>query len=375
MKSNSPKKIGFLLINQYGGRGGVEKVLIQLTQALHSNGIQSHLIYSDIPVHSEFLNHFKYSHFFKKINEPPQKSVLPKFISRFLWKKFSQRQIRRQFKQIHQHLGLDTLIVINLPTNYVRFNKTINNCKKKSNIKIYSWLHGSLSGLQSDDVNYIKKSLPIYDDHLAICKGIQQELASLLNVSSQIVYNPIQEAKLVKRDPKKLLYIGRIDSNKRVHNILHMLSNIHGAWSLDIIGSTGSAQKDKEFEIYIDGLGISQKITFHGWLENPWENIDSAGLLLLNSLSEGFGLVLAEAMMRGIPCLSSDCPVGPNEIIQDGINGWLYPIDNENMGINILQDIITDKKTLPSPAIVKKSIKKFHIKSVTNNLINIINSK
>lgn len=369
------RKLGFLLVNQYGGRGGVENILIALNKSLKQHEIEMHLFYTDSPAHPTFLDHFPNKHQIENIASFKKNGYLPKFLQRYFWKRHNKKLIKEQFSQKIAPLNLDAMIIINLPTNAVGFNDIINLCKQKYHLPFISWLHGSLEHLHKEEILYIQKSLSIFDYHIAICKGIQKQYDSLLNRPSYLIYNPIPPANIVQRDASKILYIGRIDENKRVRNILQLLSTITSLpakWSLDIIGSTGSADKDLNFSQLIYSYGLEEYVTFHGWQESPWDLVDSAGILWLNSLNEGFGLVLAEAMMRGIAGLSSNCPVGPDEIIQDGTNGWLYPPNEEDKALKIIIEILTLQRSLPQAELIQKSVGKFHIDTFSKNFISYI---
>ncbi len=367
---NKPLRIGFFLVNQYGGRGGVEKVLRLLTAELRSQGIDTTLIFTDTPVDATFLEHFPNQ---VKVEIPPLAPspirLLPKGISHFIAKRRFRSMLQKAFNHAIIPLHLDALVIVNLPTNFIKYNDLIIRTKRRHNLKMISWLHGSLAHLPPADIAYIQRALPIFDAHLAIGKGIQQELAHFFNLSAPLVYNPVADAPLVRRNHKRLLYIGRIDDNKRVTHLINMVRDIPGDWTLDIIGSTGDIDKDHAFSHWLQTTPHGAKIHFHGWQENPWDLVQEAGLLLLNSKSEGFGLVLAEAMIRGIPCIAADCPVGPSEIIQSGVNGWLYPVDQEQVGATMIAEVIEGARILPDPLAVRATAEKFLIKNSASMFI------
>jgi glycosyltransferase involved in cell wall biosynthesis len=74
-------------------------------------------------------------------------------------------------------------------------------------------------------------------------------------------------------------------------------------------------------------LKINNDVIITGFLRNPFPYIAKADVFVLSSFFEGFGNVLVEAMALGIPVVSTDCPSGPSEIINNGVNGFLVPVE------------------------------------------------
>ena len=97
---------------------------------------------------------------------------------------------------------------------------------------------------------------------------------------------------------------------------------------MDIYGE-GSEYDSIAEKIKIEGL--SSKVFLHNPVQNIEDAYQQASIYVMSSLYEGFGLVLAEAMAYGLPCVSFDCPSGPSEIISNDRNGYIVPVGEVNL--------------------------------------------
>jgi len=160
-----------------------------------------------------------------------------------------------------------------------------------------------------------------------------------------VIYNPLTTLhtyNLYAPGSRRFLYVGRLDNEqKRVDRLLKALSNFRDeGFKLTIIGNG----KDREKLVSLSNeLGIADKIEWAGWQSDPWEYIKNTGgaeALILTSDYEGFPAVIVEAMANGIPCISTDCPVGPSDIIQDELNGVIIPMSDDPTIVKSLTDVI-----------------------------------
>ena len=67
-----------------------------------------------------------------------------------------------------------------------------------------------------------------------------------------------------------------------------------------------------------------------GYKENPYKYLSKAECFILSSLWEDPGFVLLEAAYLNIPIIASNCPNGPEEILQNGLGGFLFENNNQN---------------------------------------------
>lgn len=368
-------KLGFLLLDHHGGRGGLENVLAKVVSQLKNHRVESVIYMMYLPHHMDFLKNFDQVKYIPSPKFLRSKPIwLPKFLYKIIYRLIVRFGAYRFFRNIASD-NLDGLVILNISKRLLRFHKKIIQLKKKTDIPFFSWVHSSFKPMPKVLREKLMPILTIFDIHLAISAGVEEEMIQYFGLTNiELVYNPIDKAELIERDPSRFVYLGRISRSKHVHELITILGKLKGAWHLDILGSTGKQKTDIDFSQWILKQGLEKKITFHGWQTTPWSIINKAGVLLLNSSSEGFPLVLLEAMMRGIPCVAANCPVGPSEIIQPGINGWLYEMDDDEGCLQILQEILDDTRLLPTASLVQASVLRFETEHVVTQIYRVLYS-
>lgn len=85
----------------------------------------------------------------------------------------------------------------------------------------------------------------------------------------------------------------------------------------------------------IDNYHLNDNIYFCGPTYDVQNEMLNSAFLGIPSRSEGFGMVLIEAMACGLPCISFDCPCGPRDIIEDGKMDYLFLLKIENCWLMI----------------------------------------
>ncbi|TAN42049.1 MAG: glycosyltransferase [Nitrospirae bacterium] len=90
----------------------------------------------------------------------------------------------------------------------------------------------------------------------------------------------------------------------------------------------GNGSLRGELQSLINELGLMQTVKLAGYVDNPLKYFSRADVFVLSSYVEGMPNVLVEAMMCGCTPVSTDCPTGPRELLQDGKYGYLVPVKN-----------------------------------------------
>jgi glycosyltransferase involved in cell wall biosynthesis len=138
-----------------------------------------------------------------------------------------------------------------------------------------------------------------------------------------------------------ILTVGRIDQGKAHPVLLAALTRLATAqvnWHWHILGSGPNEGALKQ---EVASRGLSERVTFHGVVTNPFPFYRHCQLFVLPSRSEGLPNVLIEALACGQPVISTDCPSGPAEILADGHYGTLVPVDDDAAMAAAITDVVT----------------------------------
>lgn len=208
-----------------------------------------------------------------------------------------------------------------------RLGRRLGGCRR---MKIASWIHYPLNQVR------MKEKLHTADLHLAISGDIAEDLKTYLPQHRDRVFT-IYNAVDVEQNPivprahtARFLYVGRLtyDDQKRVNDLLLAAAGLRGEWRLTIAGAPAKSREEDgpRLQALATELGLDDRVEWLGWQRDAWTAAGPTTALVMPSDREGFPMVLIEATSRGIVCVSSDCKSGPSEIIEEGVNGWLYPV-------------------------------------------------
>jgi len=133
--------------------------------------------------------------------------------------------------------------------------------------------------------------------------------------------------------------MGRFSREKGFDLLIRAMARVRAPAKLLLLGE---GRDEAKLRLLVKESGVPGKVEFLGFRKNPYPVIRLATMFVLPSRYEGFPNGLAEAMALGIPCIATRCRTGPEELITDGVNGLLVPVEDPEAMAEAIDRLLGD---------------------------------
>ncbi len=210
---------------------------------------------------------------------------------------------------------------------------------------------------------------------IAISAGVGRDLVDVVGARPsrlEVIHNPFDVEEIRRLAAKScpfegkdyLVSVGRFTRQKRHDRLLGAFARCEYGGRLVLVG-TGTGEQTRQVSARVRELGLSERVDFVGFHENPYPFMKHARALVLSSDFEGFGNVLVEALMCGTPAVSTRCPHGPDEILTGALSVGLADLTEESLGDAI------DRVLESPPRITEDHYVPYSVQAITDRYLSL----
>lgn len=194
---------------------------------------------------------------------------------------------------------------------------------------------------------------------VAVSGGVADTLAAGVGLprdSITVIYNPVlteqywqsvtaevEHPWFVAGEPPVILGVGRLVPQKDFPMLIRAFGRVLEKRDARLI-ILGEGPDRQALEQQVRQAGLESKVQLPGFLPNPASYMARAGVFALSSVREGLPTVLIEALATGTPVVSTDCPSGPQEILQGGELGRLVPVGDHDALAQAIVEALDDQR-------------------------------
>jgi glycosyltransferase involved in cell wall biosynthesis len=350
----------------YGG--GVEQVLLRLAQGFVKYGLKVDLVLvndkgpaaTQIPSQANVIN----------LSSSRALASLPALVS------YLRQEQPNAFLSAKDHInvislwanrlaGVSTSMIISTHINLSRDLQDVRNIKQQC-IPVLGRLF-----------------YPWADGIVAVSRGVADDLSCVMKIPRQrisVIYNPVITPELLTKfqdpvahpwfasgQPPVILGVGRLTKQKDFSTLIHAFANVRRQRQVRLM-ILGEGKDRTGLEALVERLGMKKDVAMPGFVENPYAYMSQARVFVLSSAWEGLPTVLIEALASGTPVVSTDCPSGPREILDNGEYGLLVPVGEVEA---LAEAILTALDAFQDVSRLQKRAQDFSLESAVSQYLDI----
>jgi glycosyltransferase involved in cell wall biosynthesis len=182
------------------------------------------------------------------------------------------------------------------------------------------------------------------DAIVAVSDGVAEDLCRLTGLPRErvvTVRNPVVSGEMLHKaqapvdhhwlaDPTVpvVLAVARLHRQKDFPTLIRAFARVRAVRPARLV-ILGEGDERAKLESLVRSLGVRDDVDLPGYTDNPFAWMAKASVFVFSSAWEGMGNVLVEAMACGCPVVSTDCPSGPAEVLDEGAFGTLVPVGDD----------------------------------------------
>ncbi len=329
------------LSKMVGHSGGAAKVTCNFANEMRRRGHQVSLVYSDVTTGDFFYPMDKEIPVYDIRHYKGQSIAYPWYLKlkRELYRTFDKQKARSVNDQFESSFLLDNLEdVLNTvkPDIIVSFQSAASKlllCDLKTEIPVITMSHG-------DTADYFqtcpKEELPALEKSAVVqvlVPSFEQPIKEHLpKVKTVVIGNAIpqyeEQADLsIEKDTYKIVFTGRLaKGHKRPHLLIEAFAGLakdFPNWTVELWGGVDGKAYYKELQMMISKNKLTNQVFLKGTTDDVKSVLKAGDIFAFPSAYEGFGMSLAEGMSMGLPAIGYKNCSGVNELITDGVDGYL----------------------------------------------------
>jgi len=355
---HSQKNCNIAIFVSFSGTGGVERMIGNLTEGLTALGCQVDLLL--VKTHSAHMGFLPATVNIVRLGVSHTMSSLPSLV----------RYLRRErpvallaTKDRANQVAILARGLAGVPTRVVLRMGTTLSAALTGKHRLQEWLW------------YLPMRLmyPLADAIVAVSNGVAADLAEITGLPQthfQVIPNPVITPKLsmLAREPINhpwfaddeepvIIGVGRLTRQKDFPTLLKAFALVRRKSPCRLI-ILGEGRDRHRLQALAAKLGVENDVDLLGFVSNPYAYMARADLFVLSSLWEGLGNVLVEALALGTPVVSTDCPSGPREVLQNGRYGRLVPVGDVDA---LVEAMLATLANPPDKAFLASAVKAYTV--------------
>ncbi len=336
------RKVTFFIPSLRGG--GAERVIITLANQFINHGCVVDLIASNA------IGEYR-SELSKNVN------LIDLKCSRVI---FSLAKLRNYINNVQPDILLSTVAhanIIAILANLIARKKCVVIIREANTLSIELSRINTFSGRII--LKLTKALYPKANKIIAPSIGVAEDIFRNTNIKKElihVIYNPINFETLHSKASEEInhpwfqsnsydviLSVGRLTEQKDFKTLIRAFSILKNSTSPSAkLMILGEGKLREELETQICALKLENEVCLKGFVENPYPYMKHCACFVLSSKWEGSPNVLIQALSLGAPIVSTNCPNGPKEILDNGKWGKLVPIgDSSSLADSISKTLMT----------------------------------